>query len=300
MTIHEHSSPPEDMREEPAMDIFGGLLTLMENAALLMGGSLVAALLAYGLTWLVPERYESSFLLNPMAELSATVDRSTLTNLREEVLTEVPLLFTRRDVTSEASASSGVPLPWPVKGQVSVRTDRAEGTIEVVVTANSASDAKRLAEALFASAAQHAKPVAQEKTALMERLRLLNQQYDELNKTHERIKAALSTSTQALDTGALAQGQAMMVARLQEADSQRIATLARLTPLGENAIVEAPRLPDQAAGPKRITAAIATGVMSLLLLTGFVLSRQSLRSSPMSPYNEARLTSLKQRLRLTR
>ncbi len=129
---------------------------------------------------------------------------------------------------------------------------------------------------------------------------MLSQQYDELHKTYMRILTALDTSSQALDTGALAQGQAMMVARLKEVESQRIATRARLTPIADSAIVERAALPDEAAGPKRVTAAIATGVMSLLLLAGFVLSRQSMRSSPMSPKNQARLLALKQRFRLRR
>lgn len=300
MTTNEHMPPQPEVDNEPSMDIFGGMLTLIENAALLAGGSVTAALLAFGLTSLMPERYESSFLLKPMAELSATVDADVLTHLREEVLTKVPLLFTRQDVISEASARSGIPLPSPVNRQISVRTDRVAGTIEVVATANSASDAKNLADTLLAVASQHAEPLADERAALLERLRLQELQYGELSKTYERIKAALSTSSQALDTGILAQGQAMLLVSLQAADSQRIATLTRLKPLGKNTVVREAALPTQASGPRRIKAAIITGVISLMLLIGFVLSRDSLRSSPLSPYNAARLIALKQRFRLNR
>lgn len=258
----EETQSPLSATEE-GIGLLDVLVTLAENIKLLIIGPLAVGLCALGISFLLPQTYESVAVLQaeqPTASLIATAA------VLDPVVATLGL--TKDDTVEEARRK--------LQSAIKTVVGRNDKLLTLTVSARTAQQAQAIANAVLEQTYLQSRPKANARTRLEAQLaeaqaRLKNAQSATVSMAR-RLESP-STSGNELARG---YGYAELLSTAAAAQNQIGALEAQLEGISQAQLVQAPTLPQKASQPKKaslaIGATLATGVVLLL----FVLMRQAL------------------------
>ena len=262
------------------------LVTVAENARLLVMGSLLVGVCALGIGFLLPKTYES------VAVLQGDPSHASLMLTAAVLDPVIASLGLARDTTLEDARTR-------LRKQIKAAIGRTDKLLTLTVSAPSPQQAQAIAAAVLQRTYQEARPKG---TA---RLRLETQ----LTEARVRLKNAqdvgqsLYRQLDGSGTGAnaraeVARGYAELLGATGAAQNQISLLEAQLEGLSESQLIQSPTLPVSASQPKKgliaIGATLATGLALLL----FVFIRQTLRDTAASQTTSAKWLRIRKSLGL--
>lgn len=295
MSSHE-SSPPTHTSERPAPpDVIDLILALMERVHLLLIIPIVAGLLAWGATWLLPDYYKSEATINPILSVPAGV--------RSEDLILHPLNFTRlllirtetEEVRSAAQRNGHSGASPSSRLQLRARRDPVTGVIHLSATDASPEAAQAALQAAIGKLQELSRPRDQARAELESSVAAMNRQLARLEEASRRVNAAEQAPDSGLRAGELAIAQVNMVESELQLKDRIFQGTGQLAGLQSEAVIMAPTLPASADGPARTRIGVATWLITGLLLVMFILLREVSRGAQLSDVQLRRWKLIRQR-----
>jgi capsular polysaccharide biosynthesis protein len=282
--MEEIRSPlPATVNESGLLDM---LVTLAENAKLLVIGPLLAGLCALGLGFVLPPTYQSVAVLQ--AE-QATASLMTTAAVLDPVA--AGLGMDKEEGVEEARRT--------LRDDIRVTVGRNDKLLTLTVLGRTPEQAQATAQALIQQTYLQSRP----KGSVAKRLEV------QLAEAQERLKSAqdasvgllkrLESNSAGVNGGAeLARGYAELLNASATAQSQVSALETQLEGLTEALLVQSPTLPQKSSQPKKSLMAIGTLLATGLLLLLFIFVRQVLRTTAADPDAATKLARIRRALGL--
>lgn len=275
---------------EDTIDLFDVLLTLAENIWLLVLGPLLVGALVYGLTFLMPQKFQSTAILRAEADVASYMTTATVL---DATLTNLGFL---KELSEEEAEEARIDLSERITTQVG----RNDKLVTLAVTANSPEAAQSMANEILTHTFAGLRPKGAELKRLETQKAALEQQISELQITSKAAQKLLGESSPAGNMGLLAESISSLSAagiRMQES----LLTLEkRMQGLTAEDLLQSPTLPKKPATPKKGLTAILTVVGTGFFLLVFVLLRQFWTTSSTLEPHRHRLDALKRKYGLGR
>lgn len=281
----------EIQRYSSRVDVKGSfldvLVTIAENARLLVIGSLLAGLCALGVGFLLPRTYQS------VAVLQGDQIHASLM-LTAVVLDPVIASFgLARESTLEDARIN-------LRNQVTATVGRTDKLLTLTVSAPSPQQAQAIASALLQRTFQEARAKGSVRLRLEEQLaeartRLKNAQ--DVGQSLYRQLDGSGTGTNA--RAEVARGYAELLGATGAAQAQIGLLEAQLEGLSEAQMIQAPTLPGNASQPKKGMIAVGATLAAGLALLLFVFIRQTLRNTAANQTTAAKLLRIRKSLGLS-
>lgn len=260
------------------------LVTIAENARLLVVGSLLVGLCALGIGYLLPQTYES------VAVVQGDASHASLMLTAAVLDPVIASLGLARDTTLEDARTR-------LRKQIKAAIGRTDKLLTLTVSAPSPQQAQAIAAAVLQRTYQEARPKG---TA---RLRLETQ----LTEARVRLKNAqdvgqsLYRQLDGAGTGAnaraeVARGYAELLGATGAAQNQISLLETQLEGLSESQLIQAPTLPGRPSQPKKGLIAIGATLAAGLALLLFVFIRQTLQDTAVSQATSAKWLRIRKSL----
>ncbi len=243
------------------------LVTFAENIKLLIAGPLVIGLCALGISFLVPQTFQSVTVLQaeqPTASLMLTAA------VLDPVIATLGL---SKDGTIDEARSK-------LREQIKTAVGRNDKLLTLTVSDHSPGQAQAIASALIRQTYQESRPKGSARARLETQLAEAKLRLKNALGASEGVLKRLESSSSGISGGSeLARGYAELLSATGAAQNQISSLETQLEGLSEAQMVQAPTLPQKASQPKKgliaIGATLATGVVLLL----FVFMRQAVRNN---------------------
>ncbi|MDP2017929.1 Wzz/FepE/Etk N-terminal domain-containing protein [Hydrogenophaga sp.] len=281
----DQNSPAETAGIEDTIDLFDVLLTLAENIWLLVLGPLLAGALVYGLTFLLPQKFQSTAILRAEADVASFMTTATVLDTS---LTNLGFL---KDLSEEEAEQARIDLNKRITTQVG----RNDKLVTLTVTANSPKAAQSMANEILTHTFAGLRPKGAELKRLETQKATLEQQISELQITSKTAQKLLDESSPAGNMGLLAESISSLSAAQIRMQETLLAVEKRMQGLTDEDLLQPPTLPKKPAAPKKGLNAILTVVGTGFLMLIFVLLRQYWGSSSTLELHQHRLDALKRR-----
>jgi uncharacterized protein involved in exopolysaccharide biosynthesis len=261
----ENSHSPAD----DEIDLLDLLVTIVENIKLLVLGPLVAGLLALGVSFTLPNTFESKAVINANKE---GVDPNVLVSMATTAAMLEPV---RQQVGFEPNLSAESALN-ALRESIKVTLGKGDKFITIIVTAPSAELAQRTNQVMLAELFKQTQPRGDDLTRLSARLQFEKETLAKMLSLEQDlitfIKSGKESDLVSATYANVSSTKGSHFAMIQSLESQ-------IEGLGKNALVQPATLPENSLSNKEaITAtisALATGFALLL----FVFVRQALRNA---------------------
>ena len=286
----EQQSPAHTDDFEDTIDILDVLLTLAENLWLLILGPLLAGALVYGLTFLVPQEYQSTATLRAEADVATYMTTATVLDAS---LNNLGLL---KGLSEEDAEQARIDL----QKRVSTQVGRNDKLVTLTVIADSPRAAQSMASEILVHAFSGLRPRGATLKRLETRKATLEQQIKELQVASRTAQKLLEESSPAGDNGLLAESISSLSASVISMQEALLAVEASIQGYTDENVMQAPTLPKKPASPNKALIAILAAVGIGFLLTVFVLLRQFWSASGTSESHQHRLDALKRKYGLGR
>lgn len=285
-----NSLPPGPPELEESIDMLGLFLTLAENIRLLVVGPLLMGAVVYGLTYLLPQSFESSAVLLGDANTSAFI---TTAPVLEVSLKNLGYLKNASEQQAEEARAD-------LEGNVKVRTARDSKLITLTVARSSPEAAQKMANEILNQTFAASKPKGAEQKRLESERAFLERQARELDTISKATQTRLQEATVAENLGNLAESLASISNASVKIHLDILALEKRILGVTAEDLLQTPTLPLKSVSPKRgLTALLASASAGLLLLI-FVFLKQAFQNSIASEHHRERLEALKRRYSLGR
>lgn len=285
-----NSLPPGPPELEESIDMLGLFLTLAENIRLLVVGPLLMGAVVYGLTYLLPQSFESSAVLLGDANTSAFI---TTAPVLEVSLKNLGYLKNASEQQAEEARAD-------LEGNVKVRTARDSKLITLTVARSSPEAAQKMANEILNQTFAASKPKGAEQKRLESERAFLERQARELDTISKATQTRLQEATVAENFGNLAESLASISNASVKIHLDILALEKRILGVTAEDLLQTPTLPLKSVSPKRgLTALLASASAGLLLLI-FVFLKQAFQNSIASEHHRERLEALKRRYSLGR
>lgn len=279
--MDENQSPTSSIiqRDQEDVSLRGLMVTLLENAKVLIIGPLLVGLAAFGVGYMLPRSFESvSIIQSGMSMLqsdqSALIQAAASLAVSAAVLDPVVVkLGLAKDRSVEEARSE-------LRQSIKVTSGRADKLLTITVSATTPQQAQDRAYAVLHQTYIQISP----KGAVRDRLET---ELSGAIKRHENAERAANILLKLLDATPFSstagieipRGYAELLTVAAENEKQITSLQSQLSVLSEAQLVQKPTLPQAPSQPKKallaIGAAAATGVLLLL----FVFIRQALRNT---------------------
>lgn len=278
--MDEIQSPlPSTADEVSLLDL---LVTLAENARLLVIGPLLVGLCALALGYVLPQTFQSVAVLQ--AE-QATASLMTTAAVLDPVAAGLGM---DKDGVEGARST--------LRGQIKVAVGRNDKLLTLTVSAPTPQQAQATAQAVLEQTYLQSRP----KGSVAKRLEA------QLAEAQGRLKIAESAAAgmlKRLETSAVSAPGGSELARgyadlLTAAQGQVSALETRLEGLSEAQLMQAPTLPQKASQPKKALLAIGATLGAGLLLLLFIFVRQALRTTATDAKAAGKLARIRRALGL--
>ncbi len=272
-------------------DLLDLLLPIAENIKLLVLGPLFVGACAFGVSYLLPQTYVSSAILNTPATSQPTPAEHVAASLMNSAIVLDPVIETLKlRAESEPIEVAREKLREDVKA-VPGRNDRL---VTLTVQSNSPARAQAIGNAIL------------KQTFIESRLRKTDlerftAQLDTARATEKKALAAASNLASSLEkspsiannSGELARGYAELLNSALQAQSKAALIEEKLLSLSEANLLQPPTLPQKPTKPVKslITLAAVFGAFVLLLI--FVMFRQYLKNAVLIPGTNAKLNRIR-------
>lgn len=266
------------------------LVTVAENAKLLVMGAILAGLIALGVSFMIPPTYQSTAVLQ--------ADQSTASLMQTAAVLDpvIASLGLAKDTTVDEARNK-------LRGQIKTMVGRTDKLLTLTVSDRSARQAQAIAMAVLQRTFQESRLKGSVRmrleTQLAEaRVRLKNAQ-DIGESLRQRLELPSAPgSANAIANSEMARGYAELLGATGAAQSQIIALESQLEGLSEAQVVQSPTLPEDPSQPKKALIAIGATLVAALALLLFVFIRQALRNTAVNGTNSAKLLRIRKSLGL--
>lgn len=276
-------NPLHEDEFEDSIDLFDVALTLAENIKLLVLGPLLAGFFIYGITFLLPQKFQSTAVLRAEPDVSSYM---TTVTVLDSSLANLGFL---KDLSEEEAEEARIDLNRRVTTQIG----RNDKLVTLNVTAGSPLAAQRMADEILKNTFAGLRPKGEELKRLLVQKALLQQQLGELQDTSNTAQKLLENSSPTADHGLLAESISSLSSiriRLQET---QFAVERRILGLTTEDLLQSPTLPKKPSAPKKELIAVLSALGTGLLLVVFVLMRHFwITSNTLEPHRD-RLDALK-------
>jgi uncharacterized protein involved in exopolysaccharide biosynthesis len=259
------------------------LVTLAENARLLVAGPLLVGLIALGIGYMQPQSFESVAVLQADA---ATASLMTTAAVLDPVGTKLGLV--KVESIEEARRM--------LREQIKVTVGRNDKLLTLTVSAPTPKQAQAIGNAVLEQSYLRSSPRGTLRTRLETQLaeaqgRLKNAQ----SAASRMLKGMESSSGNGADQ---VRGYAELLAVTAAAQGQIIELEAKLEGLSESQLVQPPTLPEKASHPKKALQAIGASLATGLILLLYVFIRRGLRSMALDAEGAGKLARIRSALGL--
>ncbi len=267
------------------------LVTLAENIKLLIFGSLAVGLCALGISFVLPQTFQSVAVLQ--AEQSADGVMATAASVMSTAAVLDPVIASlglAKDDTVEAARLK-------LRDQIKTAVGRTDKLLTLTVSAGSAQQAQAIAKAVLQQTYLESRP----KGAVLARLETQLAEAKTRLKNAQEAAAGLLKRLEANGSGVgagveLARGYAELLNVSGAAQGQISALEPKLDVLSAAALVQAPTLPQKASQPKKGLVTVGATLAAGLLLLLFVFMRQALRNTTAGETSAAKLARIRRAL----
>jgi uncharacterized protein involved in exopolysaccharide biosynthesis len=265
--------------ENDELSLLDLLITLAENAKLLIVGPLLVGLLALGISFALPKTYESVMVLQADQTIASLMTTAAVLDPVAQSL----------GVAQDRSPESA---RLYLRERLKVAVGRTDKLITVTTSGNSPEMAQVFAKAVLDQIYAQARPRGTVKT------RIEAQLTEAQGRLRDARNAAAAVAKRLDDTspgsGERPGGYADLLNAAAAAQTQIVALQAQLDPVSEAQLLQAPTTPGKASSPRKglitIGATLATGLALLV----FVFLRQGWRTTAMDLDGAKKLGRLRQ------
>jgi len=294
----QHNSP----EFEDTVDLQDMLLTIAENFRLLVFGSLLAGVLAYAASFLIPETYESSAILKieapvnaqDSAFVSAGISPSDMAALitTNAVLNRSLRSLGQLDGSDELEAEERLN---ELRSKVSVKVGRADGLLTFKVAAPSALAAQKTANTILKSAFEESRSRDADYETLQAEVVLAKQLLAELENASDVVRSRLAKAKEGAisDIGEQADTLARLAINRIELQNSLYQLERRAAGVSDSNLLQAPTLPLSSVSPRKALIALLATLGSGFTLLIFVFSRQAWKTNPMTEQQRQRWLALR-------
>ncbi|MGH8833277.1 MAG: Wzz/FepE/Etk N-terminal domain-containing protein [Polaromonas sp.] len=280
----EETQSPLSATEE-GIGLLDMLVTLAENVKLLIIGPLAVGLCALGISFVLPQTYESVTVLQAD---QATASLMTTAAVMDPVAANLGM--TKDDTVEQARRK--------LQSTIKAAVGRNDKLLTLTVSAHTAQQAQAIAKAVLQQAYQESRPkanvLARLEAQLAEaRVRLKNAQIGTAS-----LARWLKSPTASTGSSELGRGYADLLNITAAAQRQISALETQLEGLNEAQLVQAPTLPQKASQPKKGLLAIGATMATGLVLLLFVFMRQALRNTAANAEAAGKLARIRRLLGL--
>jgi len=284
--MEEIQSPlPTTAEEFSLLDL---LVTLAENARLLVIGPLLVGLCALALGFALPQTFQSVAVLQ--AE-QATASLMTTAAVLDPVAAGLGMGMGKDDSAEESRRT--------LREQIKVAVGRNDKLLTLTVSAPTPQQAQATANALLQQTYLQSRPKGSVGKRLAGQLAEAQGRLKNAESAAAGMLKRLETSAVSAPGGSeLARGYADLLTAAAAAQGQVSALEAQLEGLSEALLVQAPTLPQKASQPKKALMAIGATLGTGLLLLLFIFVRQALRTTATDAEAAGKLARIRRALGL--
>lgn len=281
----DHHSAALAHDSEDTIDFFDVLLTLAENFWLLLLGPLVVGLLVYGVTFLVPQTFESTATLRAEADAASYM---TTASVLDAALNNLGFL---KDLSEEEADLARIDL----QKRVSTQVGRNDKLVTLSVAANSPAAAQSMASEILKQTFAGLRPKGTELKRLETQKAALEQQISELQTTSKTAQKLLDESSPAGNMGLLAESISSLSAAQIRMQETLLNVEKKIQGLTDEDLLQPPTLPKRPIAPKKWLTALLGALAAGIVLLVFVFLRQTWATSSTLQPHQQRLNALKRR-----
>lgn len=282
-----HDTP--DTVDDPTRDftLLDVLVVLAENLKLLVVGPLLAGACALGLSFVVPQTYDSVTILQADASIASLMTSDTVLD---------PVIKNLSLTKNEPPGAARDRLREQVKASVG-RTDKL---LTLTVSARTAQQAQAIATAVLEQTYRVSKLHGSQRTRTEEQLAAARERAKLAEAAATATGKRLGTLSSGLPAGSgssdIVRGYAELLTAQAAALTSAAAFAEKLEGLGPAQLIQPPTLADRASRPKKTIVAVGTALATGVLLLLFVFARQALRNGASDPETARKLARIRQAL----
>ena len=266
--------------QEEELDLLDLILTLVESWKLLLLGPLVAGLLVYGISCVIPKTYQSQSSIQverPGSTFTAPVAASLA--LSADVL---------RQIAPVAGLDEGLSAEEVYKKlskRITVSVGKQDKLLTISTQAHTPENAQKLNQALLNTLFPLSKPRGTEKSQLELQLATETKRLQDSTQLEQETSANLASGKSVSEATSRLYGELLAANTTRQRailEMQR-----RLDGLDSDDIVQSPTTPEEAIKPKKALLTIGAAVAAAFALLLFVFARQSIRAAKDSSPEQA-------------
>lgn len=285
--------------QNEAIGLLDVLVIFAENLKLLIVGSLAVGLCALGVSFMLPQTYESVAVLqaersidpqSPPAGLNSAVVIASLmitASVLDPVVATMELVA--EDDVEEARRK--------LREQIKVSVGRADKLLTLTVSASSSQQAQALARAVLQQTYIQSRPKGSDRARVERQLAAAKTRVENAQNAAAGLAKRLELPGASVGND-LARSYADLLTVAAAAQTQATRLEAELEGLGESQLVQQPTLPKKASKPKKGLVAISATMMAGLVLLAFILMRQAVLTSAANPGAVGKWARIRQSLGL--
>jgi len=273
-----NNTPITNDLAEDEISLLDLLQTIVDNLRLLVIGPVVAGLVAYGVTLLIPKTYESTAILKGEQNLASQMVTASVL-----VPVAAKLGYTPKMEADDARDQ--------LKKEIKASYNAKDKLVTLAAQATSPQAAQALANDVLAQVYVQTQPRDSAKQTLQKQLAQLQTREKELTQSAKLLERRLE---QAMGNGVseVAQGYAQLIGVIEKTQESQIRVEKELKGIDGSDLIQSPTLPTKKIAPKRtliaITAALAVGFVLLL----FVFIRQAMRNASQNEESAQKINAL--------
>lgn len=279
-----HSAALADDSED-TIDFFDVLLTLAENFWLLLLGPILTGALVYGVTFLLPQTFESTATLRAEADAASYMTTATVL---DAALNNLGFL---KDLSEEEAELARIDL----QRRVSTQVGRNDKLVTLSVAANSPAAAQSMASEILKQTFAGLRPKGAELKRLETQKAALEQQISELQTTSKTAQKLLDESSPAGNMGLLAESISSLSAAQIRMQETLLNVEKKMQGLTDEDLLQPPTLPKRSIAPKKWLTAVLAALAAGIVLLVFVFLRQMWATSSTLQPHQQRLDALKRK-----
>lgn len=274
--------------DDDSIDVLDTLLTIAENLRWLILWPLVGGVIAYGLAFLLPEKFESTAIIKAESSIASSM---TAAHVLEAALKNLGYLDNLNEQQAEDARET-------LRSNISTAVVRGTQLVSLTVVAHSPEAAQRTAQEILNVVYADSKPREVELKRLSTEKAMLEQQIAELTATSKAAQQQLETPADGANTGALAESISSISSNLVQMYEAMHKVEKTMLGLSSEDLIQAPTLPKRASAPHKPLIAVVFSAAIALLVLVIVLMRQSWRASRAFELHGERVAALKRRYHL--
>ena len=266
--------------QEEELDLLDLILTLVESWKLLLLGPLVAGLLAYGISCVIPKTYQSQSSIQverPGSTFTAPVAASLA--LSADVLRQIA------PVAGLDEGLSAEEIYKQLSKRITVSVGKQDKLLTISTQAHTPENAQKLNQALLNTLFPLSKPRGTEKSQLELQLATETKRLQDSTQLEQETSANLASGKSVSEATSRLYGELLAANTTRQRailEMQR-----RLDGLDSDDIVQSPTTPEEAIKPKKALLTIGAAVAAAFALLLFVFARQSIRAAKDSSPEQA-------------